>query len=72
MKFQSLYTNFNKNVDIYFELWLTIDTKIDFNGKVKYFIEYIPTIGLHFYAGNKDDNQIKNEINVYMMNKNFI
>lgn len=64
--------------DIIFELWLTKDKNFHYNGKKKHFIENMPTIGLHFYAGNMNDNEIKQEINKYLdmikndfLNKNY-
>ncbi len=67
-----------KNKDIIFELFMTEDKSIHYNAKSKHFIVYLPTIGLHFFTDDKDDKEIKLEINKYLtmiknefINKNF-
>ena len=55
-----------KNKDIIFELFITEDKSIHYNGKSKHFIIYSPTIGLHFFTDDKNDQEIKSEINKFL------
>ena len=56
-----------ENEDIVFDLYLTNDKNIHYNSKTKHFIKYLQTTGLHFYTGNKTDNEIKDEIDNYLL-----
>lgn len=67
-----------KNKDIIFELFITKDKNIHYNGKTKHFIEYSPTNGLHFFTDDKNDQDIKMEISKFLtmiknefINKNY-
>lgn len=55
-----------KNKDIIFELFLTEDKNIHFNGKSKHFIVYSPTNGLHFFTDDKNNQEIKDEITKFL------
>ncbi len=67
-----------KNKDIIFELFITKDKNIHYNGKTKHFIEYCPTNGLHFFTDDKNEQDIKIEISKFLtmiknefINKNY-
>lgn len=45
--------------DIVFDLYLSKNTKFPFDSQKRTFIRYMPTVGLHFYAGDMSDQAIK-------------
>lgn len=45
---------------------MTEDKSIHYNIKSKHFFVYLPIIELHFFTDDKDDKEIKLEINKYL------
>ena len=55
----------NKN-DVVFNLYMADIERYKYFGYKKHYMNFIPTCGLHFYAGNKNDKEIKDEIKEYV------
>lgn len=63
-----------KKNDVIFDLYLSKNKQFPFNSKRRTFIQFIPTVGLHFYAGNMSDQEIKKKIKKFieMINNDFL
>lgn len=55
----------NKN-DVVFNLYLSDIERYKYFSCKKHYINFVPTCGLHFYSGNKNDKEIKDEIKMYV------
>ena len=60
--------------DIVFDLYMSKNKRFPFDSQRRSFIRYMPTVGLHFYAGDMSDQVIKEEIKKFieMVNKDFL
>lgn len=63
-----------KNKDVIFNLYLTDEKRHRYFSNVKKYINFVPTVGLHFWTDDKNSEEIKEEIYCFlnMIKKDFI